>query len=60
MRALATGSYYTYIVDRIAGEVAVCDSQGPRVVDRSAAAVHLQIATEKLEIPGQAGRNIAS
>ena len=35
--ALAMGSYYTYIaVDRIAGEVAVFDSQGPGVVDRSA------------------------
>ena len=32
------GSYYTYPgVGRIAGEVAVFDSQGPVVVDRSAA-----------------------
>ena len=31
------GSYYTYqAVGRIAGEVAVFDSQGPFVVDRSA------------------------
>jgi hypothetical protein len=28
-------SYYTYRVGRIAGEVAVFDSQGPVVVDRS-------------------------
>ena len=29
--------YYTYHAGRIAGEVAVFDSQGPVVVDRSAA-----------------------
>ena len=40
------GSYYTYVVGRIAGEVAVFDSQGPVVEDRSAV---LCIATEKLE-----------
>jgi hypothetical protein len=41
VRALATGSYYTYRHGRIAGEVAVFDSQGPVVDDRSAlAAVH--------------------
>ena len=34
--ALAMGSYYTYIFGRIAGEVAVFDSQGPAVADRSA------------------------
>jgi hypothetical protein len=34
--ALAMRSYYTYHVGRIAGEVAVFDSQGPAVVDRSA------------------------
>jgi hypothetical protein len=32
------GSYYTYPVGRIAGEVAVFYSQGPAVVDRSALA----------------------
>jgi hypothetical protein len=42
VRALAMGSYYTYpVVGRIAGEVAVFDSQGPEVLDRSAlAALH--------------------
>ena len=34
--ALAMGSCYTYRVGRIAGEVAVFDSQGPAVADRSA------------------------
>jgi hypothetical protein len=33
---VAMGSYYTYLAGRIAGEVAVFDSQGPGVVDRSA------------------------
>jgi hypothetical protein len=39
---VATGSYYTYRLGRIAGEVAVFDSQDRAVVDRSAllAAVH--------------------
>ena len=36
LRALAMGSYYTYIVGIIAGEVAVFDSQDPVVDDRSA------------------------
>jgi hypothetical protein len=35
VRALAMGSYYTYLVGRITGEVAVFDSQGPAVEDRS-------------------------
>jgi hypothetical protein len=30
------GSYFTYLVGRIAGEAAVFDSQGPDVADRAA------------------------
>jgi hypothetical protein len=50
------GSKYTYPAGRIAGEVAVFDSQGPAVPDRSA--VLQEICTQQLVQNG--GRNIAS
>ena len=53
MRALAEGSYYTYLGGRIAGEVAVIDSQGPAVPDRSA--VLQEICTQQLVQNGRPG-----
>jgi hypothetical protein len=50
--ALAMGSCYTYRVGRIAGEVAVFDSQGPAVPDRSA--VLQEICTQQLVQNGKA------
>jgi hypothetical protein len=54
--ALAMGSYYTYLCSWIAGEVAVFDSQGPGVVDRSAVLCESTGTLEKrrkVENPGQ-------